>query len=152
MTPGVATCGRCRHSAGIPCDSRRIKGDGSDKQEHLTFPAADEIVPSPDGAYVAFQEGDNVYVAPVAPGGLGGGAQRTEKRRGQFPVTHLTRDGGLFPRWRDKATLEYGSGPHYYVRHMDTGRTDTITLKLSVPRDIPRIRWTTSRTRSTSNT
>jgi hypothetical protein len=114
-----------------------VKADGSDKQEHLSFPAADEIVPSPDGQWVAFQEGDNVYVAPFAWGGIGGDVQRVEKRRGQFPVTPLTRDGGLFPRWRNAKTLEYGSGPHFYVRHMDTGRTDTITLKLSVPRDVP---------------
>lgn len=114
-----------------------VNANGGDKQEHLTFPAADEIIPSPDGAYVAFQEGDNVYVAPFAYSGLGGEAQRVEKRRGQFPVTPLTRDGGLFPRWRDAKTLEYGSGPHYYVHHMDTGRTDTVTLKLSVPRDVP---------------
>jgi Tol biopolymer transport system component len=114
-----------------------VKPDGSDKQEHLSFPAADEIVPSPNGDYVAFQEGDNVYVAPMAWGGIGGDAQRIEKRRGQFPVTQLTRDGGLFPRWRDAKTLEYGSGTRYYVRHMDTGRTDSITLNLSVPRDVP---------------
>ena len=114
-----------------------VKPDGSDKQEHVSFPAADEIVPSPDGRYVAFQEGDNVYVASVAWGGIGGGIQRVEKRRGQFPVTALTRDGGLFPRWRDAKTLEYGSGSRYFVRHMDTGRADTVTLKLSVPRDIP---------------
>jgi Tol biopolymer transport system component len=114
-----------------------VKPDGSDKQEDLSFPAADEIVPSPTGEWVAFQEGDNVYVAPMAWGGIGGEAQRVEKRRGQFPVTQLTRDGGLFPRWRDAKTLEYGSGPHYYVRHMETGRTDTLLLKLSVPRDVP---------------
>jgi Tol biopolymer transport system component len=114
-----------------------VRSDGTDKQENLTFPSADEIVPSPDGAYVAFQEGDNVYVAPFAHGGIGGEALRIEKRRGQFPVTQLSRDGGLFPRWRDARTLEFGSGPHYYVRHMDTGRTDTTTLKLSVPRDVP---------------
>jgi Tol biopolymer transport system component len=114
-----------------------VRADGADKQHHLTFPSADEIVPSPNGEYVAFQEGDNVYVAPVALGGLGGDPQRIEKRQGQFPVTQLTRDGGLFPRWRDAKTLEYGSGPHYYVRNMETGRVDTVTLKLSVPRDIP---------------
>jgi Tol biopolymer transport system component len=114
-----------------------VKPDGSDRHEELTFPAADEIVPSPDGSYVAFQEGDNVYLAATSPAGIGGEAQRVEKRRGQFPVTQLTRDGGLFPRWRDKNTVEYGSGAHYYVRHVDTGRTDTITLKLIVPRDVP---------------
>jgi Tol biopolymer transport system component len=114
-----------------------VRADGSDKQENVSFPAADEIVPSPDGAYVAFQEGDNVYVSAFAWNGIGSEVQRVEKRRGEFPVTQLTRDGGLFPRWRDAKTLEYGSGPHYYVHHMDTGRTDTTLLKLSVPRDVP---------------
>lgn len=110
------------------------KLDGSDKQEDLSFPAADEIVPSPTGEYVAFQEGDNVYVAPMAWGGLGGETQRVEKRRGQFPVTQLTRDGGLFPRWRNATTLEYGSGERFFVHHMETGRTDTVKLAVSVPR------------------
>jgi len=113
-----------------------VKADGSDKQEHLSFPAADEIVPSPTGSHVAFQEGDNVYVAPMAWGGIGGEVQRVEKRRGQFPVTQLTRDGGLFPRWRDANTLEYGSGERFYVHHLETGRTDTVKLSLAVPRDI----------------
>ncbi|MBK8247623.1 MAG: PD40 domain-containing protein [Gemmatimonadetes bacterium] len=114
-----------------------VAADGSDKQEHLSFPAADEIIPSPDGRFVAFAEGDNVYVAPMAWGGIGGDAQRIEKRRGQFPVTALTRDGGLFPRWRDNTTLEYGSGVAFYVHHMTTGRTDTLKLALSVPRAVP---------------
>ena len=110
------------------------KMDGSDKQEDLSFPSADEIVPSPTGEYVAFQEGDNVYVAPMAWGGLGGETQRVEKRRGQFPVTQLTRDGGLFPRWRNATTLEYGSGERFFVHHMENGRTDTVKLAVSVPR------------------
>jgi hypothetical protein len=83
---------------------------------------------------VAFQEGDNVYLAPMAWGGLGGETQRVEKRRGQFPVTQLTRDGGLFPRWRNATTLEYGSGERFFVHHMENGRTDTVKLALSVPR------------------
>lgn len=114
-----------------------VRPDGSDKQEHLSFPSADEIVPSPTGEWVAFQEGDNVYVAPLAWGGLGGEVQRIEKRRGQFPVTQLTRDGGLFPRWRDRTTLEYGSGQRFFVHNVTSGRTDTVRLAVSVPRDIP---------------
>ncbi len=114
-----------------------VRPDGSDKQEHLSFPSADEIVPSPTGEWVAFQEGDNVYVAPMAWGGLGGEVQRIEKRRGQFPVTQLSRDGGLFPRWRDRTTLEYGSGERFFVHHVETGRTDTVKLAVSVPRAMP---------------
>jgi len=126
-------------SAGRPGGTALVSvaADGRDKREHLSFPAADEIVPSPTGEYVAFQEGDNVYVAPMAWGGLGEGAQRIEKRRGQFPVTALSRDGGVNPRWRNATTLEFGSGPHFYVHHLDTRRTDTITLRLSVPRATP---------------
>ncbi len=114
-----------------------VRLDGTDRQEHLSFPAADEMLPSPDGQWIAFQEGDNVYVAPMVWDGLGGAAQRIEKRRGQFPVTALTRDGGLFPRWRDANTLEYSSGAAFYVHSMVTGRTDTLRLQLTVPRATP---------------
>jgi Tol biopolymer transport system component len=135
--PASAAAGAAGGGRGGGTALMSVRSDGTDKQEHLSFPAADEIVPSPGGEWVAFQEGDNVYVAPMAWGGIGGEAQRVEKRRGQFPVTQLTRDGGLFPRWRDKNTLEYGSGARYFVHHMENGRTDTVTLKLSVPRDVP---------------
>ncbi|HVT39732.1 MAG TPA: hypothetical protein VHE78_11845 [Gemmatimonadaceae bacterium] len=135
--PAAAVAGATGGGRGGGTALMSVRSDGSDKQEHVSFPAADEIVPSPGGEWVAFQEGDNVYVAPMAWGGIGGEAQRVEKRRGQFPVTQLTRDGGLFPRWRDKSTLEYGSAAHYFVHHMENGRTDTTTLKLSVPRDVP---------------
>ncbi|MEZ4424469.1 MAG: amidohydrolase family protein [Gemmatimonadota bacterium] len=114
-----------------------VAADGSDKQEHLSFPNAEEIVPSPTGRWVAFQEGDNVYVQPMGWESLGGEVLEVDKRRGALPVTQLTRDGGLFPRWRNETTLEYGSGPRHYVHHLDTGVTDTTTLALRVPRAVP---------------
>ena len=114
-----------------------MKADGSDKTVHLTLPSADEIVPSPDGNYVAFQEGDNVYVAPMKFSGTGAEPIRIDKKRGELPVTRVSRDGGLFPRWRDKNTLEFGSGNQFFVRHVETGITDTITLSVSVPRSVP---------------
>ena len=114
-----------------------VKADGSDKTVHLTLPSADEIVPSPDGNWVAFQEGDNVYLAPMKFSGLGAEPIRIDKKRGELPVTRLTRDGGLFPRWRDKNTLEFGSANQFFVRHVDAGVTDTITLGVSVPRAVP---------------
>jgi Tol biopolymer transport system component len=114
-----------------------VKPDGSDKTVHLTLPSADEIVPSPDGNYVAFQEGDNVYVAPMKFSGTGAEPIRIDKKRGELPVTRVSRDGGLFPRWRDKNTLEFGSGNQFFVRHVDTGITDTITLSVNVPRAVP---------------
>ncbi len=116
---------------------RSVRLDGTDPRDHLAFPNADEIIPSPNGAFVAFQEGDNVYVSPLVWGGIGSATQRVEKRRGQLPVTQLTRDGGLFPRWRNDSTLEYSSGAAYYVHHVRTGKTDTLKLQLTVPRALP---------------
>ena len=116
---------------------RSVRADGSDLQDHLVLPAADEILPSPDGAWVAFQEGDNVYVTPMVWGGVGGTTPRVEKRRGQLPVTALTRDGGLFPRWRSRTVLEYSSGAQHYVHEVTTGKTDTLTMRLAAPRAIP---------------
>ncbi len=115
-----------------------VKADGSDKQTHLTFPAADEMVPSPDGQYVAFQEGDNVYLTSLAWNGTGASPLNVEKRRGAFPVTQLSRDGGIFPRWRDSKTLEWGSGNRFFVYHIDTKKADTVTLSVSAPRDLPK--------------
>jgi Tol biopolymer transport system component len=115
-----------------------VKPDGSDKQTHLTFPAADEMVPSPDGQYVAFQEGDNVYLTSLAWGGTGANPMSVEKRRGAFPVTQLSRDGGIFPRWRDSRTLEWGSGNRFFVYHVETKKADTVTLNVSAPRDVPK--------------
>lgn len=114
-----------------------VKADGSDQQTHLTFPAADEMVPSPDGQYIAFQEGDNVYLTTLAWSGTGTSPVAVEKRRGAFPVTQLSRDGGIFPRWRDRNTLEWGSGNRFFVHHVDSKKTDTVTLKVSVPRAVP---------------
>ena len=48
-----------------------VRRDGGDRLEHTTFPYADEVVPSPDGKWVAFNEGDNIYVVPLPAGGSG---------------------------------------------------------------------------------
>ncbi len=68
---GHAPAGGTGRGGGSALVSISAKGDG-DKRVHLTFPTAEEITPSPDGAYVAFQEGDNVYVTPMAWEGTGG--------------------------------------------------------------------------------
>jgi Tol biopolymer transport system component len=116
---------------------RSVKPDGSDLRDHVTLPAADEILPSPDGRWLAFQEGDNVYVTPMVWGGVGAQMPRIEKRRGQIPVTSLTRDGGLFPRWRTATTLEYASGALHFAHDVTTGKTDTVTMRLTAPRAVP---------------
>ena len=114
-----------------------VRPDGLDRRAHLSFPYADEASPSPDGKWVTFQESDNVYVAPLPSGGTGGAAVRIDRNHSKLPVTKLSTTGGLFPRWRDAGTVEFGSGNRYYAWHQATQKTDTVTITLTTPRDIP---------------
>lgn len=114
-----------------------VRPDGLDEREHLVLPAADEIVPSPDGRWAAFQEGDNVYLTALPFDGTGGDAVNLDKRDGRLPVRRLSLEGGLFPRWLDAGTVEFGSGTRHFRHDVDAGRTDTTHLSLTVERDVP---------------
>ena len=113
-----------------------IRPDGLDRRAHLTFPFADEASPSPDARWVAFQESDNVYVTPL-PAGTGATPVKIDRNRSNLPVTKLSTTGGLFPRWRDAGTVEFGSGNQYYAWHQATQKTDTVAIVLTTKRDVP---------------
>ncbi|MFN0177494.1 MAG: amidohydrolase family protein [Gemmatimonadales bacterium] len=114
-----------------------VRPDGLDRRAHLTFPYADEIATSPDGKWIAFQESDNVYVTPFPYSGAGGGAVRIDRARAKLPTTKLSKEGGLYPRWRNATTLDFGSGNRHYSYSVTTKRVDTTTIRLTVPRDVP---------------
>lgn len=114
-----------------------VRGDGTDSRIHATIPFGDEFVISPDGSRVAFQEGDNVFWAPLPPGGTGGEPVALTKKEAPVPVARLTTEGGLFPRWRANDELEYGSGDRFFVHDAATGVTDTMVVDLRVARRIP---------------
>lgn len=114
-----------------------IRPDGSTRRVHATLPYADEIRISPTGAWVALQEGDNVYVAPFPYGATGGEPLDLEKGNGKVPVTQVSTEGGLYPRWRDAETLDFGSGPHFYAHRPADETTDTVDIDLRVTRPIP---------------
>lgn len=114
-----------------------MQPDGGDRQTHLLLPFADEVVVSPDGRWVAFAEAFNVYLTAMPPAGGAEAPPRIDKRADHPEVRQLTLEGGLYPRWRDANTLEFGSGPRYFRYHVDGRRTDTFQIRLSVPRAIP---------------
>ena len=114
-----------------------IRLDGSDRRVHFTLPDADEAAVSPDGQWLAFQEGDNVFTMPFPYGGTGSNTVRIAKRDGQLPVTQVSLEGGIHPRWRDANTLEFVSGPRYYTHNAATGDTEEIPIRLELPRNIP---------------
>ena len=124
-----------------------VRPDGTDRRVHLTLPFADEAVTSPDGRWVAFAEGFNVYLAPMPGRARNPAGAATEDARaaplhidtgvGPPAVRRVSLEGGLYPRWRDATTLEFGSGSRYYVHDVLSQRTDTARIDLSVPRAIP---------------
>lgn len=115
-----------------------VRRDGTDRRLHLSFPWADEIVPSPDGRRVAFQEGDNIYLTTFPRLGTGGEPVHIDKRGGKLPVRQVSRQGGLFPRWVDEgSTLEFGSGNRHFVYHVQEEETDTLTIAFRIRQDIP---------------
>ncbi len=126
-------------SAGPTMEStlRSVRPDGTDMRAHLTFPFADEITVSPDGKWVAFQESDNVWVAPFPYAGTGGSPLRIDRNRPRLPATRLTAQGGLFPTWRNDSTLDYGSADRFYSYSVSSKRADTTRIALAVPRDVP---------------
>ena len=113
-----------------------VRPDGSDRRVHALLPFADEVVASPDGRWIAFAEAFNVYVAPM-PGASANGAPPRIDKRSDPGVRRLTLEGGLYPRWRDSATLEFGSGARYYRHDLTAEHTDTALIDLAVPRAIP---------------
>jgi len=136
--------GRVYYPDEAPPDSSRrgtalvsVRPDGTDRRVHVVLPFADEIVPSPDGQWVAFAEGLNVYIAPMPEVSASGTPPRRIDKRGDADVRRLTLEGGLYPRWRDANTLEFGSGVRYYLYDTGSQRTDTAQIDLRVPRAIP---------------
>ena len=111
-----------------------VRPDGEDRRAHLILRSADEVAASPDGRWIAFQQANNVYVAPLPRTGVGDATLTLDRRSSGLPVRQLSRTGGLFLRWRDADSLEFGSGSRYYRHDLSTGQTETFDVRLVVPR------------------
>lgn len=115
-----------------------VRPDGTDRRIHMSLPVADEIVPSPGGDWVAFQEGDNAFVVPFPRRGTGGEPVHIVKGGSTpLPVTQVSREGGLWLRWLDGAELEFGSANAHYTYRPDTRAADTTHIEFTVERDRP---------------
>ncbi len=113
-----------------------IETDGGDRTVHLVLQSADEVAPSPDGRWLAFQEADDVWLTPLPHAGAGEEPVNLDRRDGRLPVRRLSRTGGLFVRWRGESSLEFGSGTQYYRHDVAAESADTFEVRLSVPRRV----------------
>jgi Tol biopolymer transport system component/imidazolonepropionase-like amidohydrolase len=96
------------------CELVSVRLDGTDKTRHLRLPDVAELVPSPDGRWVAFTSRDNVYVAAV-PDTLTKEPADVSPKEGAVPVWRLSGDAGVFVGWTDGGkALTWVLGPTFY--------------------------------------
>ncbi|MEO7963681.1 MAG: hypothetical protein ABIT38_07200, partial [Gemmatimonadaceae bacterium] len=127
--------GSGRPPSGVEIASVRL--DGSDRKVHANVKDSEDAEMSPDGHFIAFVQGANVYLAPLPEGGTGDQVPLVAKNGGSFTVTPLTTEGGLYPRWRTATVVDFGSANHAFSYDVATKRADTTTVKLTTPRAIP---------------
>jgi hypothetical protein len=86
------------------------------------------------GQWVAFSEGDNLYLAPLPFAGAGKEPPHIDRKKPKLPVTQLSFEGGLFPRWRSATLLDFGSGSRHFSYDTSSKTTSTTEIALDLPR------------------
>jgi Tol biopolymer transport system component/imidazolonepropionase-like amidohydrolase len=88
-----------------------VTPEGLDRRTLAVNERAEEMVPSPDGRWVAFKELHDVYLAPLPVTG----APVTIEAKGDVKAVRLSRVGGDWIRWRsDSRAVTWSLGPAVY--------------------------------------
>ena len=117
-----------------------IRLDGTDRRRHLEFRLADDVIPSPDGRWVAFTEQFEVYLTPLPQ--AGGDPVPVRLEDGQIPVYKLSDEGGYFVNWADGGeSITWGWGPSFYRISVEDGvngdedaEPEEIAIEVAEPR------------------
>jgi Tol biopolymer transport system component/imidazolonepropionase-like amidohydrolase len=123
--------------------------NGGTETVHFQSDNATQIVPSPDGRWVAFAERYRAYVAAFPRTGrpidLGPNISG-------FPAARISRDAGMYLHWSgDSRRVHWTLGPEYYTRPLDRSfaflrdgaaaadepESAGVHIGFSVPRDVP---------------
>lgn len=89
-----------------------VTTEGLDRRTLAINENAEEMVPSPDGKWVAFKELHNVYLAPLP---LAGSPVTLEAKGSGVTVVRLSRTGGDWIAWRpDSRAVTWALGPTVY--------------------------------------
>jgi imidazolonepropionase-like amidohydrolase/Tol biopolymer transport system component len=106
-------------SVGVPTAASPLPG--RDEIEHVRSDNATQIVPSPDGQWVAFEERFRTYVAAFPRTGRPvdvGPATAT------YPVQRVSRDAGFYLHWSgDSRRLYWALGPELFTREIASSFT-----------------------------
>jgi Tol biopolymer transport system component/imidazolonepropionase-like amidohydrolase len=84
-----------------------IRLDGFERRALMRFDFADDLMPSPDGKWVAFTEQFEVYLKPLSDAAAA-------------PAVKLSEEGGYFVNWtHDGSAVTWGWGPEYFRMPLD---------------------------------
>ncbi len=134
---------------GLDKKYKSVRLDGGDERTHFDLKYVTDVVPSPDGEWVAFTELYNAYIAPFPKTG---GSIDLNKNTKAIPVQQVTRDAGTDLHWSpDSRRLHWLIGPEYFSRDLTntfsfvTGGvekvpppdTSGVNIGLTLPADIP---------------
>ncbi len=101
---------------GLNKSYRSAQLSGADERTHYTLKYGTNVVPSPDGNWVAFSDLFNVYIAPHVETGS---AVALNKETKAIPISRVTRDAGTSLHWSaDSQELYWVLGPEYYARDL----------------------------------
>src|SRR5690606_23255697 len=99
---------------GLSKTYKSVRLDGGDERTHFTLKYPTNVVPSPDGKWVAWTELFNAYVAPFP---LTGDAVELNRDTRAIPVSRVSRDAGTDLHWSaDSRRLHWLIGPEYFTR------------------------------------
>lgn len=95
---------------------RSIELDGSDLRTHVGSEKANRMRVSPDGKWLAFQEGFNAYIAPLPATGRSFDVSPTSKA---LPIQQVSRDAGDYMHWSgNSGRLYWSTGPELFARDL----------------------------------
>jgi len=93
-----------------------VRVDGGDEQVHLQSDNATQIVPSPDGRWVAFAERYHAFVAAFPRSGR---PIDIGPKSEAFPVARISQDAGLYLHWSgDSRIVHWALGPELFSRDL----------------------------------
>jgi Tol biopolymer transport system component len=113
---------------------KSVRPDGFDVRTHMTLEASDEAAPSPNGEWLAYSRGDNMFIAPLPWPGMAGEPIRLAVNQPVVVSRRLSLEGGNFPNWRGANVVEFGSANRFFRHNVDSRSTDTVRISLQVPR------------------
>ena len=110
---------------------------GGEELVHLQSPNATQMVPSPDGKWVAFHERYRTYVAPFPRSGRPVDVGPTVT---SFPVTRVSSNAGMSLHWSTGNKVHWVLGPEYFTREAGaTGEPESkgVPIGFTVKSDVP---------------